>query len=234
VTTAYAVPLSLDRRPTRLGAAHMYVPSATDGRVWLAGTDCDRVRMVGVREVTVGGEVTFESDRRVPGSYVLGAVPDGLLVHRRRSVLVWDPATRRSRPVGLEWAFGVEGSVLAGCAAGSECDDLTLVDTASGRTVPVPGDLDMGGVVSPDRTLLAAPARAARRWRVALVDAVLGTHRIIRGSWTGRAYPELAWSRSGWLFIRDGRRLRAYRPGAPQASVLPLRLPRSTIAFAAG
>ena len=43
----------------------MFVASATDGRVWLAGTDCDRRRMVGVREVTVDGDVTVESDHRM-------------------------------------------------------------------------------------------------------------------------------------------------------------------------
>ena len=43
-TTVFAAPLALDRPPVRLGAAHAYVPSATDGRVWLAGVDCDRRR----------------------------------------------------------------------------------------------------------------------------------------------------------------------------------------------
>ena len=44
-TTVFSIPLALDRRPRRLGAAHMFVESATDGRVWLAGTDCDDSRM---------------------------------------------------------------------------------------------------------------------------------------------------------------------------------------------
>jgi hypothetical protein len=237
-TTVYSIPLSLDRRPTRLGTAHMLVPSATDGRVWLAGTDCDRRRMVGVREVAVDGQVTFETDRRVPGPYVTGAVPDGLVVHRRRAMFVWDPVSGTDRRLGLEWIFGVRGSLPAGCAAASDCDDLAIVDSASGRTVSALDggrhELDMGAAFSPDGTLLATPARAGRRWSVALVDTRTGTHTIIPGSRTRKAYPELGWSpSSGWLFIRAGRTVKAYRPGARRAEALPLRLPVSVVAFAA-
>ena len=39
-TTVFSIPLALDRRPRRLGSAHMFVESATDGRVWLVGTNC--------------------------------------------------------------------------------------------------------------------------------------------------------------------------------------------------
>ena len=232
-TTVFSIPLALDRRPRRLGAAHMFVESATDGRVWLAGTDCDRRRMTGVREVTVDGTVTSESDHRVPGTYVAGAVPDGLLISRGRALDLWDPVTGTSRRLGVEWAFGTEGSLLVGCAAGSECNDLAIVDTASGRTVPMSGRLDMGGTFSPDGAWLATAVRTGRRWRVALVDVRTGTHTIIRGSRTGRSYPELRWARSGWLFIRDGQRVRAYLPGTARAERLPIRLPRSAAAFTA-
>jgi hypothetical protein len=235
-TTVFSVPLALDRRPRRLGAAHMFVASATEGRVWLTGTDCDRVRMVGVRELTVNGEMTFENDRRVPGTYVAGAVPEGLLVSRGRTLDVWDPVTGAARRLDLEWAWGIEGSLLAGCVAGSECNTLAILDVASGRSVPVRSSerrvLDMGGAFSPGGGLLATPARKGRRYAVALVDARTGRHTIIPGSRTGRVYPELEWARSsGWLFIRDGRRLRAYRPGAGRAETLPIRLPRSALAF---
>jgi hypothetical protein len=233
-TTVFSVPLALDRAPRRLGAAHMFAASATDGRVWLTGTDCDRIRMAGVRELTVDGEVTFESDRRVPAEALLGAVPDGLVISRRRALHVWDPVTGTGRRLSQEWAFGIEGTMLSGCAA--DCGQLAIVDTASGRTVPVPSsegrELDMGGAFSPGGALLATPARTGRRWAVALVDARTGTHTIVPGSRTGRVYPELRWARSsGWLFIRDGRRVRAYRPGAGRAETLSLRLPRSALDF---
>ena len=189
--------------------------------------------MVGVREVTVDGDVTVESDHRVPGTYVAGAVPDGLLISRGRALDLWDPVTGTSRRQPVEWAFGTEGSLLAGCAEGSECAHLAIVDTASGRTVPVSRRLDLGGTFSPDGEWLATATRDGRRWRVALVDARTGTHTIIRGSRIGGSYPELRWARSGWLFIRDGRRVRAYLPGAPRAERLPIRLPSSAVAFAA-
>jgi hypothetical protein len=238
VTTVFSVPLSLDRRPTRLGGAHMFLPSATDGRIWLAGTDCDRVRMVGVREVTVDGETTFSAGGRVPGSYVAGAVPDGLLVHRRHDLLVWDPLTGAVRRSGLEWAFATQGSLAAGCAAGSDCHELAFVDTAAGRTVRVRShgrhEIDLGVAIASGAAQVAAPARAGRRWSVALIDARSGAHALVAGSRTGRTYPELAWARSsGWLFIRDGRRVLAYRPGAARAMALPFRLPPSAGAFAA-
>ena len=142
------------------------------------------------------GTVTFESDHRVPGTYVAGAVPDGLLVSRGRVLDVWNPATGAGRRLPVEWAFGTEGSLLTGCAAGSECNELAIHDSASGRTVPVHGDLDLGGIFSPDGAWLATAARTGRRWRVALVDVRTGTHTIVRGSRTGKSYPELRWARS--------------------------------------
>lgn len=234
-TTAFSIPLTLDRPARRLGVAHVVVPSTTDGRVWLAGSDCDRRRMVGVRELTVDGEVTFESHRRVPAETVLGAVPDGLLLSRGRTLRVWDPLTGTSRDAGLRWAFEVEGSLLAGCVVVDVCNELTIVDTASGRTVPVPGRLDLGTAFSPDGALLAAPALRRGRWSVALVDADTGSHRIIPGSGTGRRYPEVRWSRSsGWLFIRAGRRVLAYRPGASRVETPPIRVPEWALGFTVG
>jgi hypothetical protein len=187
-TTVYSIPLSLDRRPRRLGTAHVFLPSAVDGRVWLAGTDCDWTAMDGVREVSVDGEVTFESHERVPGTWIDGAVPEGLVVLDKRENFVWDPRT--------------------------------------GRTAEVSFDYD--AVPSPDGSLVAVPVQSRRRWSVELA----GTP--IRGSDTGSVYPELAWSASGRLFIRDGFRVMAYRPGNARAERLPFRLPRSTMAFAAG
>ena len=234
-TTVFSVPVSLDRRPTRLGTAHAYVPSATAGRVWLAGTDCDRPDMAGVREVAVDGRVTFESGRRIPGSRVVDAVSGGLVVRHRGGLSVWDPGTGRlGRALGLEMGFGAHGSVLAGCVERSGCDDLAIVDTATGETVRVRRQLEVDAAFSADGSLLATAARAGREWSVALVDARTGAATIIPGSRTRRAYPEVAWApTSGWLFVRDGRRVRAYRPGAPRAATLPFRLPRNAAAFAA-
>jgi hypothetical protein len=232
-TTVFSIPLALDRGPTRLGTAHVFVPSVTDGRVWLAGTDCDQAAMTGVREVSVDGRVTFESDRHVPGDWVAGAVPDGLVVSGE-GLFVWDPASGRTGArLGLEMAFGAHGTLLAGCATDSDCRDLAVVDSATGDTVAAHGRLEVGARFSPDGSLLATPAPAGRRWAAALVDPRSGSATPIPGSRARDWYPDLAWSSSGWLFLRIGTRVKAYWPGAARAERLPIRLPRSTIAFGA-
>ena len=240
-TTVFAAPVALDRPPVRLGAAHAFVPSATEGRVWLAGVDCDRTAMVGVQEVAVGGRVTVASPRRVPGSWLAAAVHGGLVIQRGRSLLVWDPSTGRTlRRLPLAAVTESHGDLLIGCTIRSRCSDLAVVDAATPRTVVARPTgrrrLDMGAALSPDGTLLAAPARRNRRWSVALVDTRSGATAIIRGSQSGTTYPQLSWARSsGWLFIRGrGGRILAHRPGAPRAVRLPLRLPPRAAAFAAG
>ena len=132
--------------------------------------------------------MTFERGGPVPGKWLAGVVPEGLVMLDEREDFVWDPRT--------------------------------------GRTADVRFDVD--AVPSRDRSLVALPVRKRHRYSVSLD----GTP--IRGSATGRWYPELTWSASGWLFIRAGFRVKAYRPGAARAVTLPFRLPRSTIAVAAG
>ena len=240
-TTVFAVRVSLDRPPVRLGAAHAFVPSATEGRVWLAGLDCDRPAMVGVQEVTVGGRVTVASHRRVPGSWLAAAVHRGLVIQRGRSLLVWDPRTGRTvRRLPLAAVTEGHGDLMIGCTARSRCRDLAVVDAATARTVVARQTrlrrLDIGAAISPDGSLLAAPSRRKRRWSVALVDTRSGATAIVRGSQSGTTYPQLSWARSsGWLFIRGrGGRILAHRPGASRAVRLPLRLPPEAATFAAG
>ena len=191
-TTVYSLPLSLDGRPKRLGTAHAFYPS-TAGRVWLAGTDCDQSASHGLREVTVDGRETFERGGPLPGDWVAGAVPEGLVILDEREEFVWDPRTGR------------------------------IAETR----------FDAEAVPSPDRSLVAVPVAARRRWSVDLVDG--DTRTPIRGSTTGRRwYPELSWSAGSRLFIRDGFRVKTYRPGDARAERLSFRLPRSTVAIAAG
>jgi hypothetical protein len=239
-TVVYSAPVSLDRAPTRLGAAHAFVRSATDGRVWLAGVDCSRRAMVGAREVTVDGQVTRTSDRRVPGTWLEGAVDGGLVVLRRRSLEVWDPDTGTTRRLPLEGTADGHGSLLVGCEPGSRCRKLQIFDMRTGdRISPRPPRsyrLDPGARFSPDGSLIAAPAVSGKRWSVALVDTRDGTTRIVPGSSTREVYPSLAWSASsGRLFFaaRDGR-VGAFRPGEERARRLPFRLPGNALAFMAG
>jgi hypothetical protein len=240
-TVVYSAPISLERPPTRLGRAHAFVPSATEGRVWLAGTDCSRRKMRGVREVTVEGRTAFASRRRVPVSWLAGAVAGGLIVPRDRGLVVWDPRTgRASPPLRLDAVTATHGRLLAGCADRSRCRELAILDADTARTVlPEPIDgrrLQPDAEFSPDGSLLAAPAGAGRRWRVALVDTRDGSATIVPGvRMATHYYPQLDWTSSGWLLIlAPGGRLRAYRPGAPRAVTLPFRLPRRARAFVAG
>jgi hypothetical protein len=238
-TVVFSVPLSLDRPPRRLGSAHAFVPSATDGRVWLAGVDCSRKRMVGVREVTVDGEPTLASGRRVPGSWILGAVKDGLVVQRGQALYIWDPrAEGTGRRLALEAVTATQGNLLVGCAAGSSCRELAILDRNSAMEIRPQHDrhrLESDAAISPDGSLVAVPARANRRWSVALVDTRDGTTSIVPGSDTGDSYPELSWAAStGWLFFRAGTEVMAYRPGEPRALKLAFRLRRDAIGFVAG
>jgi hypothetical protein len=239
-TIVYSTPATLDRPPVRLGAAHAFVRSATDGRIWLAGVDCNRRRMAGVREVTVEGETTFSTDRRVPGQWIAGAVEDGLVLQRGRALVVWDPRTGTiARRLDLAAPIDARGSVLAGCAEYSTCSSIALLDARTAATVIArQGDgyrLEIGGRLSPDGSLLAAPANRGGRWSVALVDTRTGASSIVPGT-TSRDYPELSWSAaSGWLFIRGrGGRALAYRPGAARVVALGFRLPKRATAFVAG
>jgi hypothetical protein len=240
-TIVFSIPLALDRRPTRLGRAHQFVPSATPGRVWLAGTDCERSRMGGAREMTVDGRVTVRSERRLPGQWLAGAVGAGLVVQRMRSLLVWDPRSGRTvRRLGLAGVAATRGDLMVGCTTRSRCRDVAIADAGSARTVvarPVPRHrLDFGGKLSPDGSLLAVPAYRQRRWRVAIVDTRTGASTLIRGTGLGRSYPFMAWSASsGWLFVRGhGGRISAYRPGAQRAVRLPIQVRGRIPSFAAG
>jgi len=235
-TTVYSAPLALDGPPVRLGSAHVFVPSATAGRVWLAGTDCNRRTMIGVRELTVDGRATVESRRRVPGSWVAAALRDGLVVQRGRTLSIWDPRTGRTvRRLRLEAVTETRGDLMLGCTG--RCHQIAVADAATGRTVVARGrHLDLGGKLSPDGSLLATATLRHRRWRVALVNTRTGATSILRGSRTGRTYPQVAWAASsGWLLIRGrGGRLLAYRPGSQRAVGLPLRLPLEAVSIAAG
>jgi hypothetical protein len=239
-TVVYSAPVSLDRPPTRLGAAHAFVPSSTAGRVWLAGVDCTRKAMVGAREVGVDGRVTQTSGRRVPGGWLEGAVEDGLVILRRRTLHLWDPRTGATRRLPLEGTAEGHGSMLVGCEPSSRCRELLIFDTRTRHRVrprpPRSYRLDPGVRFSPDGSLIAAPALSGKRWSVALVDTRDGATRIVPGSSTGEVYPSLAWSASsGRLFFsaRDGR-VGAYRPGERRARRLPFRLPRNALVFMAG
>jgi hypothetical protein len=242
-TIVYSVPAELDREPRRLGAAHAFVPSQVDGRVWMSGRVCTSEKLLeGAREVGVDGEVTASTRHAPPSAWLIGALDDGLLFGKRRSLLVWDPESGRTvrRLEAFEWVEAIHGDRIAGCAADTRCRALAIADLATGKTVvaEVKKPYGLGGdsEFSPDGSLVATPVVAKRRWSVALVDTGDGSVSHVPGSEGRNTFPELAWSEaSGWLYFRSDRgRVMAYRPGEREAVALPLRLPRTAVHFMAG
>ncbi len=75
------------------------MPSASEGRVWLALLDPESPETIrnlrALREVTVDGRVTVPDSGPPPcrGPTVLAAVTDGLLCQDEDGVRVWNPAT---------------------------------------------------------------------------------------------------------------------------------------------
>jgi hypothetical protein len=145
-TVVFSIPVGLGEPARELGTAHQFVRSATEGRVWLAGTNCHRSRMTGVREVTVDGRVTVSSSRRVPSAWVVGATERGLVLMRRRTTFVWDPVSGR-RFRGPKSTPGYdrsarsfpEGRLLAKPTKVNRRWHLELVDSRTGKSTPIPG-----------------------------------------------------------------------------------------------
>jgi len=236
-TVVLSMPTSLDKPPRLLGEAHAFVPSATEGRVWLAGVDCDRRGMVGVQEVAVDGRVTFRSDRRIPGRWLVGALGQGLVLHGK-APLVWDPRTGNTSPIALRTVVTAHGELIAGCLQRARCRPLTILDTTTSRLVharaPAGKRMDLAAQFLPDGAQLAVPALEGQRWSVALVDPRDGTTTLVPGSETGERYPSPIWTSSGWLLFRSrDARVMAYRPGEAQAVELSVRWPRRAIAAVA-
>ena len=238
--TVYSLPLSLEGRPRRLGAAHAFVRSATPGRVWLAGSTCTRSQMSGAREMTVDGRVTTSTAGRLPKGWLAGAVESGLLIQRGRRPRVWSPATGRlGARLPLDGVQDTYGHFLASCALHSRCSRMAVVDSRSGnrRAVYRPRGYQFGGSphFSPDGSLLAVPVVSKKRWALAIGPSSGGVAKLVPGSRTGWIYPNPSWSASSGrlLFRAPGALIKAYLPGEPRAVQTAVRL-RHTRPFVAG
>ena len=152
---------------------------------------------------------------------------------------MWDPRTARREQVPLRLVAAARGRLVAGCTPGSYCSELTILDTSSGRATT--SRLDDGqrisgqAAFSPDASVARNAGGAPPAWHIGLIDTGSGDVTIIPGSATGRAYPNLSWSVSGWLYFRAPKdRVMAYRPGAARAIASGVRLPRDAAVFLAG
>jgi hypothetical protein len=163
----YTLDLGLRGSPTSLGESWYFVPSATDGRVWLAILDPaspETVRSLkAVREVALDGRVTVDSVERppCPGPTVVAAVERGVLC-QDDGLLVWEPTTGKVlRRLAGPYPLDTHENLVAWCGHG--CPDLHLTDVGSGEeTVVEPRGTfafneTYDGAFSPDGALLALP-----------------------------------------------------------------------------
>lgn len=218
------------KEPARsLGESWYFVPSATDGRVWLAILDPASPETIrdlrAVREVTIDGRVTVPDSGPPPcrGPTVIAAVEDGVLC-QDDGLVVWDPATGRVR-MRLPGPFpaATHANLVAWCEHRCPSLHLTNVRTGEGEVVSPGADFAFeetyDGAFSPDGSLLAVPVLIGDHHGVALVDVGARTAELVPGSRFDGDYRALAWSSGGdWLFFSAGEGwIMAYRPGAQTA-----------------
>jgi hypothetical protein len=243
----YAIDPGLEDPPRDLGESWYFVPSATEGRVWLMSLDPESPETVrdlaAVREVTLDGRVSVKGAGRPPstGPSILAAVRGGLVFQDGSRLRVWNPETGEvTAHLGGAFPAATYGDFIAWCADG--CPELHLTNTATGEDTVVRPDASFAfeetydAAFSPDGSLLAVPVVSDGRRLVALVDVKLGSASVIAGSELASDYPALAWHPSGdWLLLSagDGRLLAAPADGGPAVS-LDVRAPAAFVDMAAG
>lgn len=238
---AFALDLDLEEPPQNIGESWYLVPSATEGRIWLAILDPESPgserALEGVREVTVEGEVTVPDIPLPVGrwSTLVGAAQEALVFQGDEGLEVWDPF-KRNVVMRLPGSFlaDAHGSVIAWCDVGCKEFNITDVTTSESLVVP-PGEgfsfIETNyGAFSPDGSLLAVPVvtDATGRTQLALVDVDQGTASVIKGSELDSAYGSITWSSSGnWIFFNAGNhKVMTYQTGSAEAEVLPVEIER--------
>jgi hypothetical protein len=228
-------PLNVSERPGVLAAADQFVPSSSPGRLWVAENEPDRrtLRFSSLREVTASGRTVYRVRRDLPRwSAFQGAVAGNLILGRGNDLELWDPrAGRVVRRLNDAWVIATNGSRMAWCSG--NCRAIRLSTRARHEhLLRLPDGTRLTGTYaafSPDGSRLAVSVVRRGHTRVALVDLDTGGWRMVPGDRL-RGYPSIAWSPSGrWLyFTTGGRRLIAWRDGAPRPVRLPIR-PRGEV-----
>jgi hypothetical protein len=234
----------------KIGWAWSIVPSATDGRVWLALRDhrekaratWPALKLRAVREETVGGQVTQVARAPGldwwpggPGNFPEGAVKAGLVFVTEDGLRIWDPRRQRVSvrvPGRAPSVADTSDDLVAWCSG--YCREFRITNARSGKTrrvsPPAGYSFDYDADLSPDGSLLALPVFRAReaqhpdqaRASMALVNRRGRTARIVKGSGLDPTYHAMSWSASGsqLFFSAGGGRIMAYRPGASRATNL--------------
>jgi hypothetical protein len=145
--TAFSIDTDLGGPPHRLGHSLTFVPSTTDGRVWLEGpirASPDPDRYIPIKEVTVDGKVVVDgrSTRPSCGPGIVAAVRRAVLCQAQPpGMIAADPRTgRRIGRVPGTFPLATGGDLVASC--GEPCPRLWVSDPVAGKTVridPRPG-----------------------------------------------------------------------------------------------
>ena len=236
---AFALDLSLEEPPENIGESWYLVPSATDGRVWLAILDPESPGTVralkAVKEVTTEGEVTVAETPLPVGrwSSLVGALDGALVFQGKDGLEIWDPFERKVL-MRLPGPFpaATHDRHIAWCEEG--CKKLKITDVMTGESSEVsPGEgfsfvETYNGAFSPDGSFLAVPAvnDATGETQLALIEVGQGTASVIEGSRLDEAYGSIAWSSSGdWIFFNAGdAKVMAYEPGSEEARFVPVEI----------
>jgi hypothetical protein len=206
----HAIDPQLKGRPRKLGAGWYYIPSATDGRVWLTFADAADRDIGRVAEVTVRGRVTARGGPPpCPGASVLAATADALLCQDRDGLVAFEPRSGRVlRRLAGPFPLDTDGDLVAWCDEGCPRLHVTDVETGSDEAiVPGPGfrfEESYEGAFAPGGALLAAPVMTRSGRHVALLDVATGKVTVI-GRLAG--YRNLTWSGRRLYFEAPGSRI---------------------------
>jgi hypothetical protein len=225
------------KAPKRLfGQYGVFFGSAHSGRVWISTLPSGRRNGLGqVIEITTGGRVTTRR-AGAPGT-PFADTKDGLLVLTASGdVRLWDLTTKRTHLVLQRKDLGglgpADGHLLASCT--NRCQQLRLTDVRSGdvRRFQAPSGLSFDvahGAFAPRGSVLAFPmlsGGATSSARLALVNVINRSVRVVAGSLVPGGYHFVAWSAdSKDVFISGGGLLRHrvlvhYRRGMGRAVVM--------------
>jgi hypothetical protein len=223
-------PSRMSEKPTLIGKAWFFIPSAVEGRVWLSILDPTSPATVralkAIREVDMDGSITRPDVAPPDGRWPIGASARGLLFQGDASLDLWSPETE-TMVDALPGPFPVAISEHRLVTCGVPCEELQLIDLErdSQRRVELPEGIAQidayGGAFSPDGQFVAVigfdeggPLSENTGVSVALVDFQMANVRVVSDSlsrpWD---YPQVAWTSSGeWLFFKNGPTLFAVEP----------------------
>jgi hypothetical protein len=223
----------LRARARSIAEAHMFAPSATPGRLWVATVHRGRraAAMRSLREVTVTGRTTFVARRLPPAEWpnFQGAVGDGLLLEGDGRLRVWHYRRAEvTRSIRSAFVLATDRRRFAWCRG--RCSKVHVTGPRGDRVFSLRGRSAYRGEFSPDGSRLAT----VQPGRIALVDLAGGSVGYVPHARTAGA-GAIAWARSGkWLFFQGRRgRLMAYRPGARRPLMLPGRVRGNVLSIAA-